>query len=109
MSDLIEREDAIKDFADYLREADLLKCDGILYPMEHYLKKAERHMKRIPSARTKGEWFQLKDYMVMGDGYMWHCSNCGHGVYQDSSADYPTENFCPKCGADMRPKGDINV
>ena len=52
--------------------------------------------------RPHGEWYQIKDHKVMGEGYMWHCSICDHKVYQDSSADYPRDNFCPNCGADMR-------
>lgn len=37
----------------------------------------------------------------MGEGYMWYCDKCEHQVYQDSSRDYPSENYCPNCGARM--------
>ena len=56
--------------------------------------------------RPQGEWYQIKDHKVMGEGYLWHCSLCGHRVYQDSSADYPTENYCPNCGARMKGADD---
>ena len=108
MSDLIEREDAIKDFADYLREADLLKCDGRLYPMEHYLKKAERHMKRIPSARPKGEWEErevLED-TVINEWQSARCSECGKYHTTPYMYYFDNFNFCPNCGADMRERED---
>jgi len=38
---------------------------------------------------------------VMGEGYMWYCNECEHQVYQDSSRPYPSENYCPNCGAIM--------
>ena len=38
---------------------------------------------------------------VMGEGYMWYCNKCRHEVYQDSSRPYPSENYCPNCGAKM--------
>lgn len=56
--------------------------------------------------RPQGEWYQIEDHKVMGEGYMWHCSLCDHRVYQDSSADYPTENYCPHCGARMKGADD---
>ena len=51
--------------------------------------------------RPHGEWYQIKDHKIMGEGYLWHCSICDYKVYQDSSKDYPTENYCPNCGAKM--------
>lgn len=51
--------------------------------------------------RPHGEWYQIKDHKIMGEGYLWHCSICDYKVYQDSSKDYPTENFCPNCGSRM--------
>jgi hypothetical protein len=58
----------------------------------------------VDDGRPHGEWYQIKDHKVMGEGYLWHCSICDYKVYQDSSADYPSENFCPNCGSDMRQK-----
>jgi hypothetical protein len=56
--------------------------------------------------RPHGEWYQIKDHKIMGEGYLWHCSICDYKVYQDSSKDYPTENFCPNCGAKMKGADD---
>lgn len=56
--------------------------------------------------RPHGEWYQIKDHKIMGEGYLWHCSICDYKVYQDSSKDYPTENYCPNCGALMLKGGD---
>jgi rubrerythrin len=39
---------------------------------------------------------------VMGEGYMWFCDNCEYQVYQDSSRPYPSEKYCPNCGAKMK-------
>lgn len=50
-----------------------------------------------------GHWVKTPK-AVMGEGYMWYCDRCEHLVYQDSSRDYPSENYCPNCGADMRGK-----
>lgn len=38
---------------------------------------------------------------VMGDVYMWYCDKCEHQVYQNISKDYPSEKYCPNCGAKM--------
>ena len=42
----------------------------------------------------RGEWVEEKDRL-----YRWHCSECGYviGIAQMDA------NFCPNCGADMRP------
>lgn len=81
-------EDMCSKWIDILHDAptvDIIgQCEGCIYERPH------------------GEWYQIKDHKVMGEGYMWHCSICDYKVYQDSSADYPHENFCPNCGADMR-------
>lgn len=51
--------------------------------------------------KTKvGHWVKtLKE--VMGEGYMWYCDKCERQVYQDSSRPYPSEKYCPNCGAKM--------
>ena len=51
-------------------------------------------------SRPKGKWIKESDYKVMGDGYMWNCSECGNRVYVDSYGLFP--NYCENCGADMR-------
>ena len=52
-----------------------------------------------PEPRT-GHWIKTPK-AVMGEGYMWYCDKCEHQVYQDSSRDYPSEKYCPNCGARM--------
>lgn len=54
----------------------------------------------IIESRPKGKWIKESDYKVMGDGYMWNCSECGNRVYVDSNGLFP--NYCEDCGADMR-------
>lgn len=56
----------------------------------------------LPSVQPKtGHWIKTPK-AVMGEGYMWYCDKCEHQVYQDSSRDYPSENYCPNCGACMK-------
>lgn len=55
----------------------------------------------VQPIRPKGEW-KKTPRAVMGEGYMWYCNKCEFEVYQDSSRPYPSEKFCPHCGADMR-------
>ena len=52
-------------------------------------------------AQKVGRWIKTPK-AVMGEGYMWYCDKCEHQVYQDSSRDYPSENYCPNCGAKNR-------
>ena len=47
-----------------------------------------------------GHWVKTPK-AVMGEGYMWYCDKCEHQVYQDSSRPYPSEKYCPNCGAKM--------
>ncbi len=49
-------------------------------------------------AQKVGHWIKTPK-AVMGEGYMWYCDKCEHQVYQDSSRDYPSENYCPNCGS----------
>lgn len=53
-----------------------------------------------PQEPKTGHWIKTP-IDVMGDGYMWYCNKCEHKVYQDSSRPYPSENYCPNCGAKM--------
>lgn len=52
-----------------------------------------------PQEKT-GHWVKTPK-AVMGEGYMWYCDKCEHQVYQDSSKSYPSEKYCPNCGASM--------
>ena len=51
--------------------------------------------------RPTAEWIKTPK-AVMGEGFMWFCNKCRYEVYQDSSKEYPSEKFCPNCGARMR-------
>ena len=46
--------------------------------------------------RPQGEWIEQEDDYH----HYWVCSECGMGVGLDD-----IRNYCPNCGADMRPKG----
>lgn len=54
----------------------------------------------VNPAKKVGRWIKTPK-AVMGEGYMWYCEKCEHQVYQDSSRPYPSENYCPNCGAKM--------
>ena len=83
MSDLIEREDAIK----------------ALYKYNFVTKEViEREIMSIPSAdRPRGEWIEQEDDYH----HYWECSECGMGVGLDD-----IRNFCPNCGAKMEGADD---
>ena len=68
----------------------------------------ERLKDYFPSAEPKrGKWVRRDNYKVMGEGFLWHCSICDQSVYQDSSRDYPSEHYCPNCGAIMTPPAHV--
>ena len=83
MSDLIEREDAIK----------------ALYKYNFVTKEViEREIMSIPSAdRPRGEWIEQEDDYH----HYWECSECGMGVGLDD-----IRNYCPNCGARMKGADD---
>ena len=54
----------------------------------------------VIESRPQGKWIKESDNKVMGDGFLWNCSECGQNVYVDSVNVFP--NFCERCGADMR-------
>ena len=89
--DLISRESAIE-----VVKGCRILCD--------YTDTVIKALKELPSvsAERSGEWIRRDNYKVMGEGYLWHCSLCDQSVYQDSSRDYPSENYCPNCGARMK-------
>ena len=89
-------KEIIKDILKMMPTAYLLEALGVS-TFEELTEQADR---------PHGEWYQIKDHKIMGEGYLWHCSICDYKVYQDSSKDYPTENYCPNCGALMLKGGD---
>lgn len=59
----------------------------------------------IISPARRGQWLEIEDD---GDGSHWQCSACG--VEWIFMGDGPVENganYCPKCGADLRPEATI--
>lgn len=102
MSDLIEREDAIKAFAEYEKRTT---PRWSMAWNEDWEKVATEVMSAIPSAyRPQGEW--IEDPINKNIMY---CSNCKVGYTKDflrgmSLYHEPkdTPDFCPNCGADMR-------
>ena len=93
MSDLIERSEVLKQL--WLNQKDVVYIDKI---------ECARRIEAIPSARPKGEW------QIDKDDDIYHCSKCFFEIDASGCID-PTEyisiyNFCPNCGADMRPKGE---
>lgn len=49
--------------------------------------------------RPKGEWVDREQCQVDEDAYdVAICSNCKAEI----TLEYPNDNYCPKCGADMR-------
>lgn len=94
---LISREEAIQEL-EFICENKILSEEGT-----YALCIALDEMKS--NSRPKGKWIKESDYKVMGDGYMWNCSECGNRVYVDSGGVFP--NYCGDCGADM--KGDLDV
>ena len=91
MSDLIRREDALKELR--LDHKDVIYIDK---------KECARRIKAIPSAdRPRGEWIDTGKKNIYG-GKCVKCSNCGDEVIVQHLED---EWYCRHCGADMGMKG----
>lgn len=74
----------------------------VLWPQSYHLSEAEAEVciRALEQEPKTGHWIKTPK-AVMGEGYMWYCDKCEHQVYQDSSRDYPSEKYCPNCGAKM--------
>ena len=55
--------------------------------------------------REKGEWINPEPYFN-GHGIMKTCNKCGFILATHKVDKWIEDNFCPKCGADMRGKAD---
>lgn len=86
-------------YLDLIREADW-KLVGGKITLEEFENMIEPLRRDITEDKPQGEWIKTPK-AVMGEGYMWYCNKCRHEVYQDTSRDYPTEKYCPNCGAKM--------
>ena len=83
MSDLIEREDAIKALYKY----SFVSKDVI-----------EREINAIPSAdRPRGEWIYTMNPLRLNDE--WECSKCGY-------LSFVKANYCGHCGCRMKGADD---
>ena len=90
MSDLINREDAVK----AINKA--LDRETLLYGLVRKI--AVDAIRSIPSAdRPQGEWIEQEDDYH----HYWECSKCGMGVGLDD-----IRNYCPNCGARMKGADD---
>ena len=90
MSDLIRREDALKELR--LDHKDVIYIDK---------KECARRIKAIPSAdRPRGEWkvFDAEDIGC----YNCKCDACGEKFFIPLRKGRVPYYFCPNCGADMR-------
>jgi len=102
MSDLIKREDAIKELSKVFANCE--PCDK-----EEASDIAVTTIKELPSAdRPQGEWIEHKERTIVMDGNFidffpteYECSNCGlrRATYFINS---PLPNYCPNCGARMK-------
>lgn len=94
-TDCISRQAAIDELCD--------NCDNVKAVCAHYPCKQYIAIERLPSVQPrKGKW--VKENIVLTTcppQYQWHCSECG-AIRHWFSAEVLT-NFCPNCGADMRP------
>lgn len=99
MTEYIEREQARQVICGWC-EYDT--CPGY----DNYWDKcdAKRRLNDIPTADVKpvvrGEW---RLYSPLTDAY--ECNNCGYQVIDESFR----TNFCPNCGADMRPEYGVEM
>lgn len=65
-------------------------------------------IKALEQEPKTGHWIKTPK-AVMGEGYMWYCDKCNFEVYQDTSKKYPSEKYCPHCGAKMEGESeDLN-
>lgn len=104
MSDLINRQDALKPFCTAPDGTRIPEVDCDNFPVEFSVEFIKKHLLSLPSAdRQQGEW--IKATGMMPPEFHGHhcCSECGNfanmeppfGNREDLS------NFCPNCGADM--------
>lgn len=97
MSDLINREDAIKAVAEVLS----LNRFASFKDIKDFHRFAERVLRNVPSAdRPQGEWIPSDT-----DGFV--CSVCKNGYRnQPTLMGRPMFEYCPVCGARMKGADD---
>ena len=98
--DLIRRSNAIK----ALDANFTIKGKENMQTVLNYLELVRTRIEGAPTIEPKrGEWIGEADGYYNGELIYdtWYCSNCDYVVDDEEP---PTWNFCPNCGADMRPK-----
>ena len=95
--ELIYKDDPIKQLCPW--EKDVVYVDK-----KEVAKKIEKLKAVDVIERKRGEWIMHIDDLFPCESTQ-ECSVC-HAEQLINGND---DNFCPNCGADMRPKGDINV
>lgn len=103
MSDLIRREDAIKQI-EYHQNHKIINKIKTKYALEM----VKSSIEELPTAKPKvGKW-ERKPYKRQGheevviEGCSWRCSNCGDARKRNE----PDMNFCPNCGTKMERKAN---
>ena len=98
MSDLIKREDVVKEFGRVFGDLGLTLFGVGGNDLAQVIANA------IPSAERKGEWIYGEHDVAMCDGY--RCDKCGFFVpwdYEHKFIDFINDyHFCPNCGARMK-------
>lgn len=67
------------------------------------------------TVRERGRWEWYTDrcedlFLGCDEDYGWRCNRCKTPLEDcDDPEVHPTCNFCPNCGADMRPMEEANV
>jgi len=94
MEEYISRERALN--FDMSIDCDPGDLEKIMEGMARYTE----YLKRVPAADVreveKGKWIWTETGRADYEQF-WVCSECGDHTFIES-------NFCPKCGADMRPE-----
>lgn len=100
MSDLIKREDVVKEFGRVFGDLGLTLFGVGGNDLAQVIANA------IPSAERKGEWI-LESGKIAS---FWVCSECDFpATVADEINDIKHFNYCPNCGADMRGADDDNA
>ena len=97
------REEAITELnVIYERLSHPENCENGVYSFRDgdYLEALNMAIETLEQNPNTGHWMKTPK-AIMGEGYMWYCNKCGYEVYQDSSRPYPSQKYCPNCGAKM--------
>ena len=101
MNDYISRQDAI----DALEKLSANYTAVGKREWHPHVRECQKEIECLPSAqpeRKKGEWIHKPDIYL--DEQTWECSECGEPwIFIDGTPSENNANYCPNCGADMRP------